>query len=171
MALQDVGNRFSVSGVLPPLAGGLARPRDHRRKQDELLHRSARSHQRPRECSERLGDYNEASLARHRVSYGVGMIAGVGVLVPKRKRRCKGAVAKRVQDSDRLPVDARIDPRAGNQDEGGHPASLARPVARLALCHETTTRGNRAAPLEPCCSSSRIVAETHLIDAADHPIV
>lgn len=74
-------------GVLPPLACGLARLRDHRGNEDQVRHRDPRWHKCSGERAEGLTNHHEIAVAADGCRHRVGVIDRGSALVMKGKRR------------------------------------------------------------------------------------
>jgi hypothetical protein len=117
MPVEEICNRLGMPRVLPPLARRLAWLGDHRGEQQEPCHRDPRRHERAAERAEGLRNHHQVAAAVDGCRHCIRVVTRGGELLMKRKRRRHRFVAEIGEGCDRSAEDARVRPRAGDQDE------------------------------------------------------
>ena len=114
-SLGQRGARLRLAGVVPPLAGGLARARDHRGEEDEQVDGAARADDRGAEPGQRLGHEDEVRAVTDGVDDGLDVGVETGRVVGSGQLDGDDVVTAPAQ----LRLDAVPEPRvaAGTGDE------------------------------------------------------
>lgn len=167
MTAEEAGYGICMSGVLPPLAGRLARRGDHRAKQDEQRRVDVLGHERAGEPAEGLRDDDDLTVPRRGARDRHSVIARVRVGVIQRERRSECVVAKTSQLVDRGLIDTRIRTGAWDEDESGHSEqdeatgrsdAAEAPVIVMGPRDHQDDRTLRPTPAIKYCFSSIVVA-------------